>query len=76
MPISDFSVSNYGPWTYFFLTLTFCAGIHEPSGPGTDRTDLVRDFLNFIGPGPVQFEIFQIVLVLSWVGPKFPNFFW
>ena len=28
------------------------AGIHGPAGPGTDRPDLVRDFLNFVGPGP------------------------
>ena len=29
-------------------------GIHGPSGPGTNRSDLVRDFLNFIGTGPTD----------------------
>ena len=38
---SDFSQS----------AIQFVSGIHEPSGPGTDRSDLIRDFLNFIGPG-------------------------
>ena len=35
------------------------AGIHEPPGPGTDRSELVRDLEIFLGPGPVPgFEIF------------------
>ena len=35
------------------------AGIHGPPGPGTDRSEPVRDFRNFVGPGPVPgFEIF------------------
>ena len=34
-------------------------GIHRPSGQGTDRSDLVRDFLNFVDPDPVRnFQIF------------------
>ena len=34
------------------------AGIHGPSGQGTDRSGSVRDFQNFSGPGPVLgFEI-------------------
>ena len=52
------------------------AGIHGPPGPGTDRSDLVRDFLNFIGPGPVRTEIFEFFLVLVRSGPRFSNFSW
>ena len=34
-------------------------GIHGPPGPGTDGSESVRDFPNFVGPGPVPgFEIF------------------
>jgi len=29
-------------------------GIHAPSGPRTDRSDLVRDFQIFLGPGHVR----------------------
>ena len=28
------------------------SGIHGPPGPRTDQSDLVLDFLNFVGPGP------------------------
>ena len=28
------------------------AGIRGPPGPLTDQSDLVRDFLNFVDPGP------------------------
>ena len=52
------------------------AGIHEPPGPRTDRSDLVLDFLNFFGPGPVRSEIFQILLVLVRFGPRFSKFCW
>ena len=34
-------------------------GIHGPPGPVTNRSDSVRDFQNFVGPGPVRdLEIF------------------
>ena len=46
-------------------------GIHGPPDPGTDRSDLVRDFLNFVGPGPARSEIFKFFLVLALFGPKF-----
>ena len=29
------------------------SGINGRPGPGTDQSDLVRDFLNFVGPGPL-----------------------
>ena len=29
-------------------------GIHGPPGPGTDRSESVRDFQNFVGPGSVR----------------------
>ena len=40
----------------FFILVE--AGIHEPPGPRTVRSDLVLDFLIFVGPGPVRSEIF------------------
>ena len=48
-------------------------GIYGPPGPRTDRSDLVLDFLNFVGP--VRSEIFQILLVLvrSGFGPWIPD---
>ena len=33
------------------------AGAHEPPDPGTDRSDLVRDFKNLVGPGPFYLTI-------------------
>ena len=30
------------------------SGIHGPTVPGTDRSELVRDFQKFVGPSPVQ----------------------
>ena len=36
----------------------------------------VRDFLNFVGSGPVRSEIFQILLVLVRFGPRFSKFCW
>ena len=32
------------------------SGIHGRPGPGTDRSESVRDFPIFLGPGPVQFS--------------------
>ena len=29
-------------------------GIQGPPGPGTDRSELVRDFQHFVGPGPLR----------------------
>lgn len=29
-------------------------GINGPPGPGTGRSDLIQDFLNFVGSGPVR----------------------
>ena len=36
----------------------------------------VRDFQNFVGPGPVRSEIFKILLVLVRFGPRFSKFCW
>ena len=35
------------------LHLSCESGIHGPPGPRTDRSDLVRDFPNIVGPGPI-----------------------
>ena len=61
-------------WCSKSVILCVGAGIHEPPGPTTDRSDLVLDFLNFFGPGPVRSEIFQILLVLVRFGPRFSKF--
>ena len=57
-------------------------GIHGPSSPVTDRSELVRDFQFFLGPGPVRRlkffagpgpiwpEISNFVLVLVRSGPR------
>ena len=53
------------------------AGIHGPPDPGTDRSESVQDFQNFVGPGPVpSFEIFSVLVrfgpryrIFSWTGP-------
>ena len=42
----------------------FQSGIHRTSCPGTGRSDLVRDFLNFVGPSPRGPWISQNFLVL------------
>ena len=42
-----------------FVTIKSVSGIHEPPGRRTDRSDLVLDFLNFFGPGPVRSELVQ-----------------
>ena len=35
-------------------------GSHGPPGPGSDRNESVRDFQNFVGPGPIRYlEIFR-----------------
>ena len=66
-----------GPWlASWWSRMRSRAGIHEPPGPRTDRSDLVLDFLNFFGPGPVRSEIFQILLVLVRFGPRFSKFCW
>ena len=56
------------------LQTLFQAGIHGPPDPGTDQSDLNRDFLNFLGPGPVRdFQIFlgpgAVRDFLNFVGP-------
>ena len=39
--------------------LSFSSGMHGPPGPGTDRSESIRDFQNFGGPGAVRdLEIF------------------
>ena len=35
--------------------------VNGPLGPATDRSELVRDFQNFVAPGPIQSEIFNLV---------------
>ena len=50
--------------------------IHGLSGPATDRSNLVRDFLNFAGPGPVRSEISKFFLVLVRFGPRISKFSW
>ena len=35
------------------LIIIIGIGIYGLPGPGTDQSDLVRDFLNCLGPGPV-----------------------
>ena len=77
----SFTSTNMGQkfWpkmTTLVLTPRVQSWIHGPSDPGTDRSDLVRDFLNFVGPDPVRFKIFQILLVLIRVGPGFLKIFW
>ena len=45
--------------------------------PDANRLEIyVRDFPNFVGPGPVRSEIFQILLVLVRFGPRFSKFCW
>ena len=46
-------------------------GIHGPPGPGTDRSDTVRDFQNFVCPHSVRSEISQIFSVLVRAGSGF-----
>ena len=46
--------------------------IHGPLASGTDRSDLIQDLLNFLGPGPSRSWISQNFE--SWCGPKFLNF--
>ena len=48
--------------------------IHGPSGPGTDRSESVRDFQNFVGSGPVRYHIWKFFLVLVWSGSRVSNF--
>ena len=52
------------------------SGIHGPRGPGTDRSESVRDFQNFGGPGPVWSRVLKFFSVLVPFGPKFRNFSW
>ena len=43
------------------------AGIHQPPGPRTDRSVLVRDFRNFVGPGPSWSLISQFFGPGPWI---------
>ena len=47
------------------------AGIQEPPGPRTDRSVFVRDFRNFIGPGPTWSLISHFFR--SWSGLWIPE---
>ena len=55
--------------------ITSVAGIHGRPGPGTDRSESVRDFQNFDGPGSVQSQALKIFSVLVRTVPRFPKFF-
>ena len=53
-------ISQVG-WNNQFIVMIreSLTGIHGPEGPGTDRSESVRDFQNFVGPGLVwDLEIF------------------
>ena len=75
------------PGSQFYIFLrSIRPGIHGPPGPGTYRSESVRDFQNFVGPGPVPgFEIFlgsgpswsgisKIASVMVRAGPGFLKF--
>ena len=51
-------------------------GIYGQPGPGTDRSESVRDFQNFVGPGSVRSEILKFFWVLVRSGPRFSKFCW
>ena len=44
--------------------LTYRYKIEIMRNPGTDRSDLVQDFLSFVGSGPVRTDIFKFFLDL------------
>ena len=48
-------------------------GIYAPPGPGTDRSELVRDFHKFVGPGPVRSKIFENLLEPIGFGSWIPD---
>ena len=53
------------------LIIIIGTGIHVPPGSESEQSDLVRYFLNFLGPGPVP--NFSKILVLVRVGLGFPK---
>ena len=56
-------------WTSLLASLWVRSGIHGPPGPGTDESESVRDFQNFVGPGPVRSQNLNS-------GPWFLKFSW
>jgi len=42
------------------------SGIHGPPGLGTDRSESVGDFQNFVDPGPVRSQVLKFSR--SWSG--------
>ena len=47
------------------------SGINGPPDPGTDRSESVRNFQKFVGPGPVRSRVLQFFSVLVRPGPRF-----
>ena len=79
-------VYNCMTHVWFLVKNQWWSGIQGPSGPRTDRSDLVRDFLNFIGPARSEISdffvwswsksILDFSIFLSLFGPvlNFPTF--
>ena len=59
---------------YSAFQLNLRPGILWPLGPGTDRSESVRDFQIFVGPGPVRSLVLKFLSVLVRAGPGLLKF--
>ena len=68
-----FIISRTFPFPFTILDKNFqCrSGIRESPAPGTDRSELVRDFQNFVGPGSDRSQALKLFLVLVRSGARF-----
>ena len=55
------------------MTRLSLSGIHGPPSPETDRSESVRDFQNFVGPGPVRSQALKRFSVLVRDQPDQPR---